>query len=200
MPTTVMRWRPLSAPGVTKNVLIATNADGCLYHFHTTSGKILNKVSGDGGALLTCDYKPDGLECLTGGEDGKVRVYDERTRQLKVNLEGGGNGLPGHTNRVFCAKFVNEDPNMIVSGGWDKNIKIWDVRANACVQQVIGPSICGDSIDVHGDFILSGQYETEEQLQMWQLKTGTLVETISFDQKLPSEKPCKLYSCQFQKL
>ena len=148
-----MRWRPLDAPGVTKNVLIATDADGSLMHFHTTSGKMLNKITSHKNPLLTCDYKPDGLEFLTGGEDGKIRVYDERTRQLKVTLEGGGSGLPGHTNRVFCAKFVSEDPNMIVSGGWDKNVKIWDVRQNACVQQVIGPSICGDSIDIHDGFI-----------------------------------------------
>lgn len=151
-----MRWRPLNAPGVTKNVLIATNADGQLLHFHTTSGQILNSIGGESNALLCCDYKPDGLEFLTGGEDGKVRVYDERTRQLKSTLEGGGAGLPGHTNRVFCAKFVNEDPNLIVSGGWDKNVKIWDVRTGSCIQQVIGPSICGDSIDVHDGFILTG--------------------------------------------
>lgn len=162
MPCTVMRWRPLEAPGVTKNVLIATDADGSLMHFHTTSGKMLNRIHSHKNPLLTCDYKPDGLEFLTGGEDGKIRVYDERTRKLKVTLEGGGQGFPGHTNRVFCAKFVSEDPNIIVSGGWDKNVKIWDVRQNSCVQQVIGPVICGDSIDVHDGFILTGQYEQEE--------------------------------------
>ena len=44
MPTTNLRWRPICAPGVTKNVLIATNADGSLTHFHTTSGKQLNRI------------------------------------------------------------------------------------------------------------------------------------------------------------
>ncbi len=38
------RWRPLNAPGVTKNVIISTNADGGLYHWHTTSNKQLNKI------------------------------------------------------------------------------------------------------------------------------------------------------------
>jgi hypothetical protein len=51
------RWRPLNAPGVTKNVIIATNADGSLYHFHTTSGKQLNKIKEEHKQLLTCDYK-----------------------------------------------------------------------------------------------------------------------------------------------
>lgn len=83
-------------------------------------------------------------------------MYDEVTRKLKVNLEGGGNGMPGHTNRVFCTKFVQEDPNLIVSGGWDRNVKIWDVRMGQCVRGIIGPFVAGDSIDVHDGFILTG--------------------------------------------
>lgn len=128
MPTTVLRWRPLAAPGVTKNVLIATSADGSLMHFHTTSGKMLNRIHDETNALLTCDYKEDGLEFLTAGEDGKIRLYDERTRKLKSVLEGGGAGIVGHKNRVFCSKFVPQEPNLVVSGGWDKTIKVWDVR------------------------------------------------------------------------
>ena len=50
---------------------------------------------------------------------------------------------------------------------------------------------------MHDGFILTGQYEQEDQLQMWRLDTGEKVETIAFDEKLPSDKPVKLYSTQF---
>ena len=188
------RWRPLTAPGVTKNVLIATNAEGSLLHFHTTSGKLLHRIYDEFNQLLTADYKPDGTEFLTGGEDGKVRVYDEQTRQLKATLAGGGSGEPGHSNRVFCAKFVQEDPNLIVSGGWDRNVKVWDVREAAAIRSIVGPNICGDSIDVHDGFILTGQQAQDKQLQLWYLGNGELAENISFDEKLPSEKPVQLYT------
>ena len=39
------RWRPLEAPGVTKNVMIATNAEGSLLHYHTTSSRLLHKIN-----------------------------------------------------------------------------------------------------------------------------------------------------------
>ena len=136
----------------------ATNAEGSLLHFHTTSGRLLHKIYDPENQLLTADYKSDGLKFLTGGEDGKVRVYDESTRQLSHTLEGGAGGLPGHMNRVFCAKFVQEDPNLIVSGGWDKNVKVWDLRTSQCVRSIIGPYIAGDSIDVHDGFILTGSH------------------------------------------
>ena len=80
MPTTIVRWRPICAPGVTKNVIIATNANGSLTHYHTTSGKKLNRIFSDVNQLLTCDYKPDGYDFVTAGSDSVVRVYDEQTR------------------------------------------------------------------------------------------------------------------------
>jgi len=80
MPTTQVRWRPLNAPGITKNVIIATNANGTLYHYHTTSGKMLHQMRDECNMLLTADYKPDGLEFLTAGSDTIVRVFDEQTR------------------------------------------------------------------------------------------------------------------------
>ena len=71
------RWRPLVAPGVTKNVLISVNANGSLQHWHTTSGKLLHTIHDELNQLLTVDYKPDGTQFATGGSDCIVRVYDE---------------------------------------------------------------------------------------------------------------------------
>ena len=67
MPTTIVRWRPICAPGVTKNVMIAANAEGSLTHYHTTSGKTLNRIFSDVNQLFTCDYKPDGYEFVAAG-------------------------------------------------------------------------------------------------------------------------------------
>jgi len=50
--------------------------------------------------------------------------------------------------------------------------------------------ICGDSIDIHDGFILTGQYKEEKQLQLWYLHNGELAEDIPFNDKLPSEKQC----------
>jgi len=200
MPTTQVRWRPLNAPGITKNVIIATNANGTLYHYHTTSGKKLNQIYDPLNALLTADYKPDGLEFLTAGSDTVIRVYDEQTRQEKCKMDGGSNGEPGHSNRIFCAKWDKENTNLVVSGGWDKSIKIWDIRTpQVSVRGFMGPYICGDSIDIHDSFILTGQNTPSNQLQMWDFGTQMPVTDIPFDESLPSQKPCQVYCCQFQK-
>jgi WD40 repeat protein len=47
---------------------------------------------------------------------------------MKVEFTGGGGGELGHINRVFAVKFDKEDENLLISGGWDNNIKVWDLR------------------------------------------------------------------------
>jgi len=83
MPTLNLRWRPLNAPGVTKNVLLAVNANGDIQHWHTTSGRQLNTISVPYQKILCADYKADGTDFVTGAADNVIRVYDEQTRQLK---------------------------------------------------------------------------------------------------------------------
>jgi len=77
MPTLNLRWRPLNAPGVTKNVLLAVNANGEIQHWHTTSGRILNRISVPYQKILSADYKADGTDFVTGAADNVIRIYDE---------------------------------------------------------------------------------------------------------------------------
>lgn len=182
--------------------MITTNADGGLYHWHTTSGKMLHKIHDPYSQLLTCDYKQDGLEFLTSGVECEIKIYDEQTRQEKLSMKNGADGQPGHSLRVFCCKFVKDDDNLIISGGWDKTIKVWDCRSGDIVRNICGPFVCGDAIDVWDGYILSGSYSDHNQLQMWEFSTGKFIEEISFQtakEKAEQKTPCQIYSTQFQK-
>lgn len=184
---------------MTKNVLISVNANGSLQHWHTTSGKLLHTIHDELNQLLTVDYKPDGTAFATGGSDCIVRVYDEQTRKLKVTLEGGGTGEPGHSNRVFALKFDKDDDNMLLSGGWDNNVKIWDIRSGQAVRSIYGPYICGDALDIHDGYVLTGSWRGDKQLQMWDVGTSELVDDLSWNKELGSATPCQLYCAQFLK-
>ena len=39
---------------------------------------------------------------------------------------------------------------MVISGGWDQNINIWDIRDKKVVSTIYGPRIGGDAIDIQG--------------------------------------------------
>jgi WD40 repeat protein len=56
-----------------------------------------------------------------------------------------------HTNKVFTCKFFPENENLLYSGGWDRYVKFWDIRAKKLTHNVHGPQICGDTIDMSKD-------------------------------------------------
>jgi len=69
--------------------------------------------------------------------------------------------LPGHSNRVFAVKYLASDPNILISGGWDSNIHIWDMRTGKSTAVIYGPSLSGDSLDEKDGLILAGSYRND---------------------------------------
>lgn len=68
----------------------------------------------------------------------------------------GGKNLPGHASRIFCCKFHPTEPNVLLSGGWDNTIQIYDIREGRTVAYIGGPHVSGDSIDIYDDMIVAG--------------------------------------------
>ena len=205
LPTTALRFRPVTATTRTKNVFLAANAAGAVQHWHMTSGKCLHSLEGDENQVYALDYNSEGTHFVTAGKDTKVRVYDEATKSILATLDGGmgysTKSSPGHSNRIFSAKFVPRDDNVIATGGWDNTVQVWDVRVGTAVRSLFGPHICGDSLDVAGSEILTGSWRPEKQLEIWDFGGMGKVADIpwrgaSSEQGQPS---CMLYAAQFSK-
>ena len=200
MPMTAIRFRPHTSASKTKNVLLAVNADGSVQHWHITSGKCLHKIEDTENQLYTVDYRRDARIFATAGKDYKVRIYDEATKVLTTTLCGGfGKITPGHSNRVFSLKFNPDDDNIIVSGGWDNTVQIWDLRVEQSVRSFYGPHICGDAVDVHNNMVLTGSWRPENQVEVWDLGSGQLIENVPWHQSSIHGKHCAIYAAQFSK-
>jgi hypothetical protein len=59
-------------------------------------------------------------------------------------------------------------------------VHIWDLRTESVVGTICGPKICGDTIDIKGQYILTGAYRSRDQLQLWDLGTQKLVQTLAW--------------------
>mmetsp|Transcript_12401 Transcript_12401/g.29104 ORF Transcript_12401/g.29104 Transcript_12401/m.29104 type:complete len:426 (+) Transcript_12401:80-1357(+) len=208
LPATCLRFRPATAATRTKNVLVAANAVGSIQHWHVTSGKCLHTIEEKDNQIFALDYRPDGLMFATGGKDATVRVYDESTKTCTMSLKGapgyGANVPAGHSNRIFSIKWHNTDENLLMSGGWDNTIQIWDTRLQKSVRSIFGPHLAGDSLDMAVDSagkatILTGSWRPEGPLEMWDFESGALEEQIEWKDSLIQNQPCMLYAAQFSK-
>jgi len=208
LPTTQLRWRPHSTQSKTKSVLISVNCepDGQILHWHIKSGKCLHTITERGNQLFCLDYFEDGSQFATAGRDRLVRVYDEATKRLVQTLQGGDQkNTAGHSNRVFSLKYHPTHPNIILSGGWDNTVQIWDTRMGHSVRSIWNCYLCGDSVDfsADGNQVLTGSWRTENALQIWDFATCDPIETIQWS---PAEgaaantsQTCMLFSAQFSK-
>jgi len=206
MPTTQLRWRPHSTQSKTKSVLISVNAelDGQILHWHIKSGKCLHTITERGNQLFCLDYFNDGSQFATAGRDRLVRVYDEATKRLVQTLQGGDQkNTAGHSNRVFSLKYHPMEPNILLSGGWDNTVQIWDTRRGHSVRSIWNCYLCGDSVDFSssGDQVLTGSWRTEDALQTWDFGTCEPIETIKWkpEEGNASADTCMLFAAQFSK-
>lgn len=103
----------------------------------------------------------------------------------------------GHSNRVFCAKYHEKNPNLLYTGGWDSSLIIWDSREKSAVGSIYGPTISGKAIDQKGDLLLTGSYRSSDQLELWDLRTKELVSGIDWDGPGLPCKTSNVYCCQF---
>jgi len=117
-PITCVRYRPASSN--TKNVLICSTGDGEIQYWHVPSKKKIFEIKEDN-EILALDYSMNSEFFASAGKDKIVRVYEEKTKSLLVELQRGlgSRDSDGHSGRIFCVKFHPKNPNMILSTGWD---------------------------------------------------------------------------------
>jgi len=201
LPATCLRFRPAGGGGsTTRNILLAASTDGTVKHWHITSKRCLHTVTEKDNQVYAIDYTTDGGRFVTAGRDYTVRLYDEATKTCVTSLcSSFDKSTSGHSNRIFSVKFSELQPDVLFSGGWDNTLQVWDARAGYAVKSIWGPHICGDAIDAHEHTILTGSWRPEQQLQLWDMRTGGLSDTIGWGPAAQGREPCQVYAAQFSK-
>ena len=72
------------------------------------------------------------------GSDRSIYVYDEIAKKLELSMRGRDLKTPGHQNRIFSIKCHPEDENILATAGWDRSVKIYDIRTKGPVASIGG--------------------------------------------------------------
>lgn len=180
-----MRFRPTWSGQTLRasSILVSTTCDGTIQHWHITSNKLVSEDTfhkQNENELNCADFTRDGRKLIVAGSDRKIYVYDEVNKRMEMQMQNRDLKTPGHQNRVFSVKCHPDDENVLVSAGWDRSVKIYDIRARGPVASIFGPSISGDSLDVYEDMIVSGSIRNKDIMQIFSLSHQKLVHTFNF--------------------
>eukprot|EP00826_Nyctotherus_ovalis_P044197 TRINITY_DN4760_c0_g5_i1.p1 TRINITY_DN4760_c0_g5~~TRINITY_DN4760_c0_g5_i1.p1 ORF type:complete len:387 (+),score=40.78 TRINITY_DN4760_c0_g5_i1:76-1236(+) len=178
MPITALCWtrRANEKP---QEILISGSADGSVIYWNVDTGQSLATLNDRNFEIYSIDVSKAGTHLATGSRDCSIKLYDCDKRALIVLLKPGDSTVIGHSNRVHSVKFT-EDPNVVVSGGSDRTVFIWDLRVGKSVGYVHGPHVCGNAIDVTNDTMLTGSFDKDKVLQLWSISKRKLIQDVGW--------------------
>lgn len=193
-PVTSLKFNPADP-----KFMLVVSAEGLIREWSTKNSQSTWKHTENENQLYCCQYTNDGTKFLTGGSDFKLRVYDNIEKKLYCELGRNEFDLEttrGHCNRVFSIITHPTDPNIIFSGGWDNSLQVWDIRTQLSIRALIGPHVCGDSVDINGTMIMAGSWRTNNQLMFWDMRNFTLLNTMQWN-ITPEEPQCMINAAKF---
>jgi len=207
LPATCVRFRPGQNSSDSAMLAVTAEDNGRILHWDIKTKKCVNRLEEEGNQIFCVDYSADGLMFATGGIDRKVRIYDETTKTLVQTMEAGndnkneaGKGT-GHANRILGLACHPLEPHTVVTGGWDKQLQVWDLRQGISVQSVWNVVLYGQAVSFSsdGNTLLTGSYRTRSQLQMWDLRKGQVIETPEWKGPEKMGNQSSLYAAAFSK-
>ncbi|CAM0142394.1 hypothetical protein VKS41_002109 [Umbelopsis sp. WA50703] len=104
-------------------------------------------------------------------------VYSERLiiernwRRNKYNLRI----LSGHTDGVMCLQFCDTS-NILVTGSYDKTVRIWNLETGEVVRVLTGHSRCVRALQFDDAKLVTGSMD--HTLKIWSLQTGQCIRTL----------------------
>lgn len=91
-------------------------------------GRLIQTYSAHGYEVLSISVSADNQRFASAGGDRAVFLWDVTTAQTIRRFGSSGHG---HTARVNCVRFGGDGDSVLVSGGFDTSVRIWDVRSNS---------------------------------------------------------------------
>ncbi|KAK3359850.1 WD40-repeat-containing domain protein [Lasiosphaeria hispida] len=90
------------------------------------AGRLIQTYAAHGYEVLSLAVAADNARFASAGGDRAVFLWDVATAQTTRRFGGSQHG---HTGRVNCVAFGGADDSLVVSGGLDTTVRVWDARA-----------------------------------------------------------------------
>ncbi|XP_061935960.1 autophagy-related protein 16 isoform X3 [Apis cerana] len=169
-----VKWSPV------ERMLATGGADRKVKLWNISKGASESKgiLVGSNAGVMCVDFDSTGTLILGASNDYASRVWTVSDFRLKHTLTG-------HCGKVMAAKFLGE-PSKVVTGSYDRTLKIWDLRSKACIETKFAGSSCNDLVtsDGAGSTIISGHFD--HRIRFWDTRAESSSNDILLEGKVTS--------------
>jgi len=104
--------------------------------------QLIQTYSAHGYTILSLTVSNDNATFASAGGDRSVFLWDVAT--AKTLRRFGGN--QGHTSRINSVTFAGDNDAILISGGYDASVRIWDIRQHTSHKPIMVLTEAKDSI------------------------------------------------------
>ncbi|KND93831.1 WD repeat domain-containing protein 83 [Tolypocladium ophioglossoides CBS 100239] len=91
-------------------------------------GRLIQTYAAHGYEVLSLDVAADNERFVSAGGDRSVFLWDVSTA---VTTRRFGGNVQGHSARINCVSFAGDGDSLVVSGGFDTTVRIWDNKSGS---------------------------------------------------------------------
>lgn len=117
--------------------------------------------------MLSVSFSADNRQIVSGSRDKSIKLWNT-LGECKMNIVEDG-----HTEWVSCVRFSPNPANpVIVSGGWDRLVKVWDLTKMKLRTNHIGHTGYINTITISPDGSLCASGGKDGITMLWDLNEG----------------------------
>jgi guanine nucleotide-binding protein subunit beta-2-like 1 protein len=141
--------------------------DGTLRLWDLNSGQTTRRFIGHTKDVLSVAFSADNRQIVSGSRDKAINLWNT-LGQLKFVLTDDG-----HKEWVSCVRFSpNTQIPLIVSAGWDKVVKVWNLQTCKLRTNLIGHTGYVNTVTVSPDGSLCASGGKDGVAMLWDLNEG----------------------------
>jgi guanine nucleotide-binding protein subunit beta-2-like 1 protein len=141
--------------------------DGTLRLWDLSSGETTRQFIGHEKDVLSVAFSADNRQIVSGSRDKSLRLWNTLGECKFTIVEDG------HTEWVSCVRFSpNADNPLIVSCGWDKLVKVWNLTNCKLRTNLVGHTGYLNTVTVSPDGSLCASGGKDGEAMLWDLNEG----------------------------
>jgi WD40 repeat protein len=161
--------------------LVSGSWDGTIKFWDTETGQELRSLSEHANSVQAVAVSPDGSLVASGSWDRTVRLW--YASDPSPDAAGSGQGgkelsaIVGHKGPVASVAF-SPDGRWLVSGSWDRTVKIWEIESGREVRTLAGHADSVQSVSISPDGLWIASASADGTVRVWEAATGREVHTL----------------------
>ncbi|XP_029473283.1 autophagy-related protein 16-1 isoform X6 [Rhinatrema bivittatum] len=135
--------------------------------------EVKSSLSGSNAGITSIEFDSAGSYLLAASNDFASRIWTVDDYRLRHTLTG-------HSGKVLSAKFLLDNAR-IVSGSYDRTLKLWDLRSKVCIKTVFTGSSCNDIVCTE-QCVMSGHFD--KKIRFWDIRTESIVRELELQGRI----------------